>query len=710
MNNSTGQSPIIALTDRLLQSMYGYGDFESIFSVVADDIVCYGSSFLQYYVGVEQAKRFLQDEYNLVAPCRIVKMRFREKKTADGATVQANIILGSFREKAYTFYRALFMYRSSQDGRQFLVGVHIVHDIHHESTYNLISSKMLNQQVEEKLSREHDKDLVLSHVECAYVSYIMDTDRSMDFYGEELWQMLGYASEKEFDDKAEFSLMSLVYEQDRRRIQIELTRQLLSREIYQMEYRMLDKSGELIWILECGRRMINEKTGRTTFNSLVINITPLKQTSENLIYRTSYDDLTGIYNKVVFYKKAQEMLFRHPDIQFDILRINIERFKVINDLFGEEMGDRLLKHIAYSLESLDLPLYVCGRLQSDHFVLCYSITDITCEKLVEEIKARTAEFELGYRIILDFGVYHVVSAEKIPVSVMCDRANMALHKVKGNYLVAYGEYDDKMRQHLVAEQAIVNEMNGALERQEFTVYLQPKYELHHDQIIGAEALVRWIHPQRGFISPGEFIPVFERNGFISKLDRYVWEETCRLLRKWLDAGHEPMPISVNVSRVDLYNCDLEEILVALLQKYNLPARLLELEITESAYMDNPHQIVDITNRLQAKGFVILMDDFGSGYSSLNMLKDVPVDVLKIDLKFLDSKDNAVSNRGNNILNSVVLMAKWLHMPVIAEGVETKQQVDFLKQIGCDNVQGYYFSRPVSVETYEEMVRIRGEKN
>ncbi|MGL6015591.1 MAG: EAL domain-containing protein, partial [Selenomonadaceae bacterium] len=203
------------------------------------------------------------------------------------------------------------------------------------------------------------------------------------------------------------------------------------------------------------------------------------------------------------------------------------------------------------------------------------------------------------------------------------------------------------------------------------------------------------------ISPAVFIPAFERNGFIMELDIYIWEIVCRLLRKWIDAGYDPQPISVNVSRLDLYRTDLCDVLNNMVKKYNLDPGLLQLELTESAYTENPQQIIEVTKQLQKMGFPILMDDFGSGYSSLNMLKDISVDVLKIDLHFLDSQDE--SGRGGNILNSVVRMAEWLKIPVIAEGVETKQQADFMRDIGCYCVQGYYYSKPIGVEEYEALM-------
>lgn len=248
---------------------------------------------------------------------------------------------------------------------------------------------------------------------------------------------------------------------------------------------------------------------------------------------------------------------------------------------------------------------------------------------------------------------------------------------------------------------ILNSMDAALENHEFKVYLQPKCNMHTGLVVGAEALVRWEHPQRGLISPGSFIPIFERNGFIKKLDVYIWEETAAWLRRWLDAGHPATPVSVNISRIDVYEMDVCQILLDLLGKYSLDPRLLELEITESAYAEQPELIIQTMERLMGHGFTVLMDDFGSGYSSLNILKDVPVDVLKLDRAFFNG-GGVEDRRGKYVVENVITLAQALDMRTVSEGVETPSQVEFLSQAGCDMVQGFVFSRPVTPEAFERL--------
>lgn len=690
-----GQSDAIVLTTKLVNDFYNFGNMTNILSLLDCSVVGFGSQSMEYAVGVAAVKALLSEEQKRIMPCKIAKSHYREGTSSKAAcTVMANVMLRTVSTSALLLHCLLVMYQQTENGLK-IVGIHITRDIHHESTYRMISSGMMNKGMEHKLESKI-MDVVTSYVDCAYVIYQLNAQRAMQFFSDEFWRMMGYGSEAEFLQVSKNMLFCVVYEPDRKKIQNELTRQLLRKSVYQMEYRMMKKDGSLIWVMECGRR-ITDDDGRYTFNSIITDITPLKKTRENLIYRVSYDDLTGIYNKAAFYQKAQELIHANPQETFEILRVNVERFKVINDLFGEEMGDRLLKYIARFFEQIKIPRCVYGRVHSDNFVLCFPVGNDNRQKLIAEMQAKLAGFSLDYKIILCFGVYRVME-KNLPVSVMCDRANLALNKAKGNYLMVCGEYDEKMRQSIVLEQAIINEMNDALINEEFVLYLQPKYDLITEKIVGSEALVRWNHPGRGLVSPAEFIPIFERNGFILKLDQYVWESACKLIRKWLDEGINPLPISVNVSRIDLYSANLCGILTELIKKYDIPSSLLELELTESAYTENPQQIIKITKKLQDAGFVILMDDFGSGYSSLNMLKDVSVDILKIDLHFLDNNDE--SGRGGNILNSIVRMAKWLKMPVIAEGVETQQQVEFLRTIGCTRVQGYYYSRPIPVDDYE----------
>lgn len=424
--------------------------------------------------------------------------------------------------------------------------------------------------------------------------------------------------------------------------------------------------------------------------------------SKALKYRAEYDILTGIYNKTNMFQATSAMLERYPDRHFAFVRMDIEKFQLINSFFGMSAGDMLLKYIA--------DLLICavrnrsdvtfGWMDADIFCFCVSYENT--KELVEsfdKMRDILSRYPLDFDIVPIFGVY-LIAGKKITPDHMYDRANLAAKHCKGNYIRNYAFYTRQMSQEIEKEQRIVNSMKSALENHEFVVFYQPKYGLSDNQIAGAEALVRWKHPERGMISPGEFIPVFERNGFITKLDYYVWEQTCIQLRKWMDEGKNPLPISVNLSRISLYNKDIVNVICNLVDSYRIPRRLFQVELTESAYNTNPKAVQDMMQRLREEGFYILMDDFGSGYSSLNVLKDIVVDVLKMDMKFFAGDDR--EGRGENIMAAVIRMAKWLNMPVVAEGVERIEQVEFLRSIGCEYVQGYYFAKPMPVEEYEKL--------
>ena len=428
-----------------------------------------------------------------------------------------------------------------------------------------------------------------------------------------------------------------------------------------------------------------------------------QQLSRELRYRADYDMLTGIYNKTHFFEATRVLLKRHPEETYAFLRLDIEKFQLVNSFFGSSSGNGLLQYIAKEIRKFagDTEQIAYGRIEADIFGICmpYRGEEAMLE-LVRYMRMRLGQYQLAFDVVPAIGIY-VIRERDLSIDAMYDRANLAAKQCKGNYIENYAFYVDEMREDIVREQQIVNHMRHALDEEEFVLYLQPKYSLQDNRICGAEVLVRWAKPEGGMISPGEFIPVFERNGFILKLDQYVWEKTCQLLAGWRDEGRKIFPVSVNISRVSLYNPKIVDVICGLTEKYNIPPEWLQLELTESAYTGNPKAIKEMMEQLQKKGFSILMDDFGSGYSSLNVLKDIAVDVLKIDMKFLDGSGD--DGRSENILASVVRMAKWLNMPVVAEGAERKEQVSFLHSIGCEYVQGFYFARPMPVKEYEKLL-------
>lgn len=420
-------------------------------------------------------------------------------------------------------------------------------------------------------------------------------------------------------------------------------------------------------------------------------------------YASEHDPLTDLLNRNAFFNEVSQFLAAHPNEKFAMIRLDIDHFQTYNSFWGEEEGNRLLCAIADKLRRVSMSYSPCvyGRINADVFCICLPDQEEVIRKETESAVRELAEYNTEYRIVPSFGVYEIDDPCVKPQK-MYELATLAARQCKESYMEYVSYYKPEMSERVLKSQWIVNEMQHAMDEEQFRVYLQPKYDLTTEKPYGAEALIRWNHPERGMLSPGLFIPVFEQNGFIGKVDYYMWEHVCILLRKWIDEGQEPGPVSVNVSRVNLYNPHLVDSLTELVTKYRLPPALLQLEMTESAYMANPEIMERVVKELQEYGFIILMDDFGSGYSSLNTLKDIHVNVLKIDMKFL--ADESDTERSHSILASTVLMAGWLNTPVIMEGVETAEQVKFLKSIGCNYVQGYYFARPMPVEDYEELVR------
>lgn len=425
------------------------------------------------------------------------------------------------------------------------------------------------------------------------------------------------------------------------------------------------------------------------------SIIRLRETSA-LIHQIQYDRLTGVYSKEYFYQQVRDILFRNPDVKYDILCSDIENFKLINDAFGMAAGDRLLRQVAKLCTQRLGDHGICGRLSADQFACLLEHREDYANEMFTQSDSRINDDFDDQNVIMKYGIYTVEDRE-VSVEQMCDRALLAAHSIKGQYGKHFTLYDDKLRGTLLRRQAITDGMETALATGQFEVYLQPKYQIRDGQLAGAEALVRWNHPEWGLQPPGEFIPIFERNGFITKLDQYVWERACALLQEWDQKGYPRINISVNVSRMDIYNVNLADVLTGLVQKHGLSPSRLHLEITESAYTDTSRQLIDTLGSLRKLGFIIEMDDFGSGYSSLNMLTEMPVDVLKLDMKFIQTEITRPAGQG--ILRFIVDLARWMKLSVVAEGVETREQLERLQNDGCDYAQGYYFAKPMPVKNF-----------
>ncbi len=402
--------------------------------------------------------------------------------------------------------------------------------------------------------------------------------------------------------------------------------------------------------------------------------------------------LQGITKLRSFRRNVCQLLFSSSQ-NIGFIQFDIHKFKIINDIYGEKFGDEVLEFINQKLKEYCKQGQFYINLRSDVFMVVMEYEKEEelinfIQKLEEKINSfKDIKFQISY------GVY-IVEDREMELRQMEDRAAIARKASKNNVLTKILFYKEQFKESLYNKKFIEENMQTAITEKQFLMYLQPKYSIAKNEIIGAEALVRWYHPERGMIYPNQFIPIIEENGFIKRVDYYIWAEACRFIKKCEDAGIKSCPISVNVSRIHLQDGECIQVLSDLIENYHISKELLELEITESA---DDQQISTKAFQLKEEGFKLLMDDFGSGYSSLNILLETPFDVIKLDKKFMENM--MVSSKGKLILEQVVSMANKLDLGLLAEGVETKEQVKLLQRIGCDQVQGYYYAKPMPEEEF-----------
>lgn len=421
------------------------------------------------------------------------------------------------------------------------------------------------------------------------------------------------------------------------------------------------------------------------------NITDSVKYTQHLLKISRFDELTGLYTKKVFNSTMDKITEPYAVLYFDIYH-----FKVINNYFGQAGGDLLLIHIAEVLTRLLGNNGYATRISGDRFAVILLTEKVYVELFIESLIKEICTYE-GFNVLCNVGIYINRPEEVMAASLKVDRANMAQSVIKGNYSKLFNYYTDDLSTSLVNEQGVTASMVEALESNQFVLFYQPQFNHATKKITGAEALVRWIHPEVGIIPPNAFIPIFEKNNFITDLDMYVFEKACIFLRKCMDQGIPLVPVSTNFSRFDVVQPNFIENIEEIRQRINVPVDKIRIEITESAVVEGSEYINSIVKKLKSYGYVVEMDDFGSGYSSLNVLKDISFDILKLDMKFMSNEKS--NERGKTILASVVGMTSNLKMAIIAEGVETESQADFLHEIGCDTIQGYLYSKPVSEEDY-----------
>ncbi len=430
----------------------------------------------------------------------------------------------------------------------------------------------------------------------------------------------------------------------------------------------------------------------------------INQENVNLIKFYDTDALTGLLTKDAFTRETQKLLKKYPNETFIFMRYDIDKFQTVNSLFGYDEGDKLILYCAQELKKAQdiTPESILGRIDGDIFCFCSKVS--ASEKLtptVNGIEQFLEGYREDYRFNISVGLYMIHDTSESLRDIYA-KATLAARKCKDNSTLHYALYDEEMDKEIVNQQVLSSEMHKALKSNEFVVYFQPKVDLKTQKLVGAEALVRWKHPVKGIIPPSEFIPIFYKNGFISHLDFYVFESVCASIKKWKSAGLQLIPISINLTQVSMMDISLPEKLLSVMEKYGIEKEYIHLEITEGSYSVDTEKSIKCAKQFREKGIHLEMDDFGTGISSLTMLHELPIDTLKLDLRFVKDYEESKSNAG--IIHFIVSLARQMELKLIAEGIETEHQLEFLKNIGCDIGQGFLFSKPVSEKDFEDLLQ------
>ena len=418
----------------------------------------------------------------------------------------------------------------------------------------------------------------------------------------------------------------------------------------------------------------------------------------SVIEQTEREELTGLYIKDFFFNYAKQYDLHHTDLKMDALAINVNNFHLINELYGRHMGDIVLGHMGEYLKSMrDRFGVMACRSEADQFLVYAPSGAVDYDKMAEEINAHFESFQ-DINVHVRSGIYQDVD-KTIEMERRFDRAVQAENMIEGDYNKSIAYYDASIHQKHLDELRLMDEFDEALEKEEFQLYFQPKYNIDKEEpeLSSAEVLIRWNHAEKGMISPGVFIPLFENNGLIQRLDFWIWKRAIEYMAEWKEKYGKEITLSINISRVDLYNKNLIKYIDENIKKYGVSKDKLYLEITESAYSEDTDQLMGVVEQLREDGYKIEMDDFGTGYSSLAMLAQVPVDVIKMDMLFVRGMQS--NEKRETIIKLVMDIAESLGIRTIAEGVEDKETVDFLKSVGCNTIQGYYFSKPLPEEEF-----------
>lgn len=485
-----------------------------------------------------------------------------------------------------------------------------------------------------------------------------------------------------------------------------IKKKLNGKSVYSFDYRIIEENE-----MKCYRIKFANLDGIGEVHKVAIgyaDVTPEADRinamieSQAMLKVLERDELTGLYTKEFFFKKVEEYRKRFPNEKLMIWISDVQGLKLINERYGMEMGDEVLRIMAAGGQTFPNMLFG-GRIEGDKFSALMLDRETTVDGISKDTTAYNDNNFPIPNVIIKHGVYHIKPDDTLSVQAMCDRAVLALQSIKNKFGQKIAVYNEQLTNDLIMNRQIMENAEKALKNGEFCVYYQPKVDTKSNIVAGAEALVRWVHPEFGFMSPGTFIPLFEQNGFIKELDYYIWEEVCKAICKWKNDGVKVVPISVNVSRNDFENEKLADMIIELVDRYEIEHNLIQLEITESSYSDNPEVITSTIKRLHDAGFIIALDDFGTGYSSMIALSSLNLDIMKLDMSLIQ---NDIPGTEKNVLEFSMDLAKMMKLKTVAEGVETDEQAERIKQLGGDYIQGYYYSVPLSIDDYESYIESR----
>lgn len=567
---------------------------------------------------------------------------------------------------------------------------------------NLLERIELGQRLAKKQTHELEAafDMLTEIIPGGVATFRLDGAKAeVAFCNKGFYDLCGTKPDDPHAKAVQQDVFSVLHPSDRKKIMEHVHKAVRGEQQINETCRFQHSDGSYRWVRLTASRYLRDSSAMF-YIAVLQDITEEIDLQIRFKFRLEHDAMTGIWNRDVFCRKTQRMLRKNKDVPYSLVCLDIDNFKAINELFGTDTGDVVLCSTAKAVEHAFDKIGTCCRLEADHFAWCIPTELLDIDAFTELLNDYYQQMHLRYSISVRYGIYEIEDPT-MAADLMCDRANIAACTIRPDSAVRYAYYDDTLRTTMLKEQDIVASMDLALQEHQFQVYYQPLFSASTHLVTSAEALVRWIRPGLGMVRPDEFLRVFEKNGLITKLDLYIWEEVCRYLSDRIREGKCVVPVSVNMSRLDIYHPNLFEYIQALVAKYDLSPDLLKFEITENLFIENQGRINELVGQLQKAGFAVLMDDFGSGYSSLNTLKDLPVDILKIDRAFIT--DISTSERGASILSSIIRLSQRLEIPVVAEGIETKEQLDYICGLGCDTIQGYYFSKPLPESEFSALL-------